>query len=42
MVKKMRMVQPLNLKTKSLATATATDGGDDTKVAFKNCSPFTK
>ena len=42
MVKKMRMVQPLNLKPKSLATATATDGGDDIKVAFKNCSPFTK
>ena len=36
------MVQPLNLKPKSLATATATDGGDDTKVAFKNCAPFTK
>ena len=39
MVKEMKIAQPLNLKPKSL---TATGGGSNERVAFKNCAPFTK
>ena len=57
MVKGMKIVQPLNLKTKSLnqvfviisdvyilvtGNITATGGDVNTRVAFKNCAPFSK
>ena len=46
MVKEMKIVQPLNLKPKSYILVTGditTTGGDaNTRLAFKNCAPFTK
>ena len=48
MVMEMKIVQPLNLKLKSLnqifvtGDITATDGDANTRAAFKNWAPFTK
>ena len=51
MVKEMKVLQPLNLKQQLLnqivvitltGDITATGGNANTKVAFKNCAPFTK
>ena len=51
MVNEIKVLQPLNLKPQLLnqivvitltGDITATDGNANTKVAFKNCAPFTK